>query len=694
MEVRKTICSICNPVSHCGVDAHVQNGKVVKVEGTLENPHSAGTLCAKGAAGRQYVYHPDRLLTPMIRVGERGEGRFEPLSWDEALDMTADRFDRIKSEYGPEAVAFYVGYPKWMRPFVQRLAHGFGSPNFLTESSTCATAIKVANFLNYGAFPLPDVRKAACLLVWSTNPFYSNTSTVRRLIEARERGLRIIEAGPLVTPMTRMADVHLRLRPGTSGALALGMARVIIEEGLYDREFVDNWSVGFHEFRQYASEFTLDRTSSITGVDQGDIEKAARLYAETKPAALMSGMSATVHHTNGIQNHRAITALIGLTGNFDVEGGNYCLPPSYINQANGMTTRENEFTLVRPYSDMPPRVGQDKYPVWCDLVTQAQAMSLPEQILTGRPYPVKGMIGFGFNHHMWPAPDHVRRGIDALDFSVQVDLFMTDTARYCDLLLPACSSFERSELRFYPYPTRWVLWTTPAIRPLGQSRSDVDIICDLARRLVPQDELLAAGHEACIDWMLEPTGLTVAGLSESPAGIEPETINYPPFRKYLKKGLNTPSGKMEFVSGLLADAGYDALPTFREPARSPVSTPDLAGDYPLILTTGARRPTLVHSRTYRLPWLQNIEADPVLDIHPDDAAGRNLSKGDWAALSTPEGRIRVKINTTYVVPRGTVNIYHGHPQADANELFDADYLDPISGFPGFKSALCQVIAAP
>ena len=690
MEIRKTICSICNPVSHCGIDAHVENGVVVKVEGDLNNPHNAGTLCSKGSAGRQYVYHPDRVLSPLLKVGP---DRFEPLSWDEALDLIGDKFGRIKAEYGPEAVAFYVGYPKWMRPYVQRLAHGFGSPNFLTESSCCATAIKVANFLNYGAFPLPDLPHAACLLVWSTNPFYSNTSTVRRLIEARERGLAIIEAGPLVTPLTKMADVHLRFRPGTSGALALGLARVIIEEDLYDHEFVDNWSLGFEEFRRYAAGFTLEKTTEITGVPAKDILAAARLYAGTKPAALMSGMSATVHHTNGIQNHRAITALIGLTGNFDVQGGNYCLPPAYLNQPNAIKTREPEFTSVKTFDQMPARVGRDKYPVWCDLTPQAQAMSLPGQILSGRPYPVRGLIGFGFNHHMWPDPGHMARAMEALDFTVQVDLFMTDTARQCDLVLPACSSFERSELKVYPYPTRWAVWTEPVIPPLGLSRSDVDIVRDLARRLNPDDELLAAGHAACADWMLEPTGLSVAGLAASPGGLALDDMKYPPYRKYLKNGLSTPSGKMEFTSTRLEKAGYDALPTFKEPEQSPVSTPDLAEKYPLILTTGARRPHLVHSRTYRLPWLNRIEADPVLDIHPEDAAARNLAAGDWAELSTPKGKISVKINPTEIVPRGTVNTYHGHPRADVNELFDPDYLDPISGFPGFKSALCQVEAA-
>src|SRR3972149_1188621 len=226
IEVRKTICSICNPFSHCGIDAYVKDGVVIRVEGSKGHPHNQGTLCSKGSASRQYIYHTDRIRTPLVRRGERGSDEFEAVSWEEALDTIAARLLKIKEESGPESVAFFAGYSKWMRPFLKRLAHSFGAPTYCTESSTCYQATAMAVKLNYGYFGPPDIKNAKCLLVWSTNPFHSNTSTVRRLLDARERGLKIIEVGPLNTPLTRHADIHLRVRPGTSGALALGMARV------------------------------------------------------------------------------------------------------------------------------------------------------------------------------------------------------------------------------------------------------------------------------------------------------------------------------------------------------------------------------------------------------------------------------------------------------------------------------------
>ena len=692
IEVRKTICSICNPLSHCGIDAYIKDGVVIKVEGSKENPHNQGTLCSKGAANRQYIYHPDRIRTPLLKKGARDSGEFEPVSWEDALDIIADRLLRTKETSGPESVAFYAGYPKWMRPFLKRFAHSFGSPNYCSESSTCSAGALLASKLNYGVAARPEIPKSKCLLVWSTNPFYSNTSTVRKLLDVMEKGLKVIEVGPLITPVTPHADIHLRIRPGTSGALALSMAHVIMEEGLFDREFIENWTVGFEEYRAYAREFPASVAEEITGVPADLIGQAARLYATTKPAGMLNGPNATVHHTNGIQNHRAITALVGLTGNFDRAGGNYVVPPTYLYVASGVLTRQQEFEQSRPWEKMPPRIGQDLYPVWCRLIPEAQAIHLPFQIRSRKPYPVRAVLSFGMNHRMWPGSDFMRDSLKMLDFFVDVDLFMTDTARLADLVLPACSSFERSELKFYP--EQYVIWTRPVIKPLGQSRPDVDIILDLASRLTPGDSLMKQGYEACVDWILAPSSLKVSNLRKYPGGYPLKDVRMPPYEKYEHTGFSTPSGKMEFASTILKDAGLDPLPRYQEPKLSQHSTPQVARKFPLILTTGARLPMYVHSRTFRLPWIRRLRPDPMVDINPIDAKARCVSQDDRVRLSTQRGSIRVKANLTEVVPPGTVNIYHGYPGADINQLIEPDYLDPISGYPGFKSLLCEVTKTP
>lgn len=688
VEIRPTICAICNPHSHCGIDAYVKDGVIIKVEGTKSNPHSEGVLCPKGAASREYIYHKDRIRTPLLRKGEKGSDNFEPISWDEALDRIEDRLQKIKKESGPESVAFYVGYTKWMRPFVKRLTHSFGSPNYCTESSTCFTATKVANLLNYGYFGPPDLPKSKCLLVWSSNPFYTNPSTVRKLLDERERGLKIIEVGPLITPMTAHADIHLRIRPGTSGALAHAMAHVIIEEELMDMEFVENWTRGFEEYRAYVDGFSPTTAEEITGVPAELIKRAARLYATTKPAGLMVSASPTVHHTNGLQNHRALIALIGLTGNFDREGGNYVSPPGWLYVDNGLVPRQGEYEQSRPWSEMAPRMTEEKYPVWSRFISETQAMELPFQIQNPDPYPIRAVVAFGMNYRMWPGSDFMYESLKKLDFMVHAELFMTDTCKLADIVLPACTSFERSELKFYA--ENYVIWTTPVIKPLWESRSDADIIFDLAKRIAPDDDLMQKGYEANVDWILKPTGLKVKELKTYPAGYAVKNIKKPPYRKYEKSGFPTPSGKMEFASTIMEEANLDSLPTFREPKLSPRSTPEVAKDFPLILTTGARLPMYIHSRTFRLSWTRGLRPDPMLDINPKDADERGISQGDWVTLSTPRNSIKVKANVTEVVPPGVINIFHGYREPEVNTLVEPDYLDPVSGFPGFKSLLCEV----
>jgi anaerobic selenocysteine-containing dehydrogenase len=681
--IRKTMCTICS--ARCAIDAYVKDGVVVKVEGSKENPFSNGTLCSKGAATRQYIYHKDRLLSPLMRDEA---GKLAPTNWNDALDRIGQRLNKIKQESGPESVAFFVGYSKWMRPFVKRLAHSFGSPNYLTESSTCHEATAMANKLTYGAFGTPEIRKTRCLLVWSKNPFYSNTPTVSRLLDARDRGLKIIEVGPLLTPLSKHADIHLRIRPGTSGALAHGMARVIVEENLHDREFVDQWTAGFAEYRNYIQDFTPSVVEDITGVPAELIIKAARLFATTKPASLLNSSSATVHHTNGVQNHRALIALVGLTGNFDCEGGNHVVPAGFLNTPNGLVTRQAEFQQSRPWEQMAPRVGQEKFPVWCRIVPQAQAMRLPHQILSRKPYPIRAIVAFGLNYRMWPGSDFMYESLKKLDFFVNVDLFRTDSTQLADVVLPACSTFERQELKFYP--GKYVIYTQPVIDPLGNSRSDTDIVTELAHRLAPDDALLNKGYEDCLDWILEPTGLSIAELKKYPGGYNVEDIPMHPYRKYKTLGFATPSGKMEFSSTLLKEAGIDPLPTFTEPKLSHVSTPSLAEDFPLILTTGARLPMFFHSRTFRLSWTRKLRPDPMVDMNPRDATKRKIRQGDRVTLSTPRKSIEVRANLTEMVAPGVVNMYHGYPEANVNELIDPEYLDPISGFPGFKSLVCQL----
>jgi len=689
MATLKTFCSICNPHTHCGINAQVEKGQLLGVEGMPEHPANQGTLCAKGAASVQYVYAKNRLKYPMVQRGKRGSKNWERVSWEEALSIMATRLKEIQNQYGPESVVFFAGYPKWYRPFLQRLAIAFGSPNFCTESSTCNSSPTVAGNITYGHFGRPDIPRTRCLLVWSANPYHTNTTLTRHLLDLKEKGVKFISVDPRVSAFAEKADLHLQLRPGTDGALAMGMIKVLIDEDLYDRSFVEQWTVGFEELWEYVNQLSLDWAEETTGVPKGKIIEAARLYATIKPAALMTSASSTTHHINGFQNHRAILLLPGLTGNFDVPGGNWVEPSTYVHVFSGAPTNEKKIRLTDRLKDLPPRIGEDRFPVWSHHydaeAPEAQSMMIPFQIRSGKPYPLKGFVGFGANYRMWPGSDFLKESLLSLDFLVNTDIFFTDTCQFMDLVLPAATSFERSELKHYN--SKYLMLTSPVINPVGESRSDVEIIFDMAKHLGMVELFWNGNIDAATDELMAPSGYTAEELRRYPSGTPVKNPLRPGYRKYEKEGFHTPSGKMEIASSILREAGFDPIPIYKGPQYEAT-----AGDaaYPLILNTGSRLPMFIHSEMHNVPWCQELRKDPMLDMNPADASKRGLFQDDWVWLQTSRGKIRVKANLTETVFPGVVHMFHGIGEADVNSLIEPDYLDPISGFPGFKSVRCDV----
>lgn len=691
IEIKKSVCAICDPLTQCGMDVYVKDGKVVKVEGSESHPYNGGSLCAKGASSRQYMYSPDRIQTPLRRTGPRGSGQFEPISWDEALDEITEKCLAAKAESGAESVVFFAGYTKFFRPFLKRLSHAFGSPNYCNESSTCYTATAIAQRLCFGRDIAPDIPNTDCLVVWSANPFYTNPGNARAILRKRKQGMKMIVVDPRETPTTARADIHLPVRPGTDGALALSMAHVMIEEGLYDKAFIGRRAEGFDEFRAYVKDFTPEKGEELCGVPRERIIAAARMMAGAKSATILPSASPVVHHTGGVQSYRAIFLLIALTGNLDVPGGSVFKPVSLLYTAGGFESNESAFTLADT-PGLAPRIGSEALPVWMDLVPgEAQAMYLPEQLRTGKPYPLKVMLGFGTNYRMWPDSEGMLKSLENLDFFVNIDPFMTDTCKYADIVLPACTSLERSEARCYGMG--YLMLTEPAVPPLYQSRNDIDIIYDLGRRLCPQDEWFQKGFDASIDYIIEPSGLTAAELRKNPGGMFLPSPAKPVYRKY--EHLPSPSGKVEFASGVLAKyaktEGIDPLPVYLPPRYSAARAPEMARDYPLTLCTGARLPMFIHTRTYRMSWTGSLRPNhPAADLNPADAAAAGIAQGDEMRIATPQGSVTVTANLTQMAQPGVVFMYHGHPKADVNTLFEWDYLDPISGFPGYKSALCKI----
>jgi anaerobic selenocysteine-containing dehydrogenase len=681
--VSDSICYMCT--ASCPVKVHVEDGRAVRVE--MANPKNAH--CPRWKAMLDFVYHPDRLRYPVIRSGPRGSGAWERISWDEALDSIADNLDRVKTAFGPESVIFWIAYTKEPRPFFHRLAHAFGSPNYCTESSNCFSGTWIASNLTYGdeynymaGYGAAVDPATKCKLVWGAAAI-SAVSSWQDNIDAIERGVPYIVVDPRRTAIASRARIHLQLRPGTDGALALGFMNVIINENLYDKEFVRDWTVGFDDLVELAKAYPPEKAAAIAGVPVDDLVAAARLYATTKPARLHLSSNSTTHHANGVNNHRAVILLAALTGNIDVPGGNR--PPDYHDAHSADVTLHDE-----RIADLPPGIGSKRFPVWTARYREMQSNAIADQIESADPYPLKAMFSAGLCAQFFANTKRFERLMNTLDFVAVTEYFQTPGTRMADIVLPIASWLERPILSADGPVARLI---QPAIEPLGECRTEFDIYAALAERLGFGDLFWHGDFGAAVDAIVAPLGMTYRELAADPSGI-PTAVTPRPPRSYEKHGFRTASGKVEIKSSVLEEVGQDALPVYREPPESPVSNPGLAKDYPLVLTSGARVLAYTHSQFRNIPALRKLMRDPLVDIHPADAAARGITAGDTVTVSTPRNTITMKANVTDAIKEGVVSLPHHWPdEANVNSLVNDVTLDPVSGFIPCKSQLCQVAKA-
>ncbi len=689
-------CDMCNQVPKCGMKLHLEGGRIVRVEDRENYP--AGPLCVKGLAILEEQYHPDRLLYPRKRTTPKGspDPGWTKISWDEAYATIAANLNAVKAKYGPEKVCFFVGDPKEPRPAVQRLAYTFGSPNYGTESSLCSRATVMASQLTFGLATgggRPTKETGTCL-IWTRNLANTAPFEMERLQRAKKQGLKLVVVDPRITAtVQQVADLHLQLRPGTDGALALGMIHLMVKEGLFDRDFVSRWTSGFAELVKYAEEFSPEEVERITGVPPERLAEAVRMLAAHRPVTWIGSASATVHSSNGLQNHRAILCLMALTGDFDVPGG-LTIPthPLPLDMFGGNT----EFTRER---DLFPklrekRIDKDRFPVWARFNSEIQMNLLPEYVEEGQ---IKAMVLFGANAMMWPQSARYQEAIGKLEFAVAADYFLRPwTHDFVDMVLPAAMALERmNPIAIFG---RKIFLREPVIPPLGEAKPDWVIAFEIGAHLGHGEEFWNGDETQALNSILRSVGLTVEDLRIG--GAEGVTVPAPGpevFRKYEKgllradgnPGFDTPSGKVEFASQLLEEYGFDALPRYREPVESPLSTPELAREFPMVLNTGSRVLMFTHSKLRELPSLRKLMPYAVVNIHPEDAAAQGICQNDEVDLESPHGRIRLKANITEQVLPGVVDVSHGWADANVNEIV-AMYFDPISGFPAFKEGLCRV----
>lgn len=687
--VRRTFCDICSPGAHCGVDAYVKDGEIIKIEGTKDHPLNQGLLCTKGASNRQYIYREDRIKTPLKRTGPKGSGQFTPITWEEAYQTIAEKLLGYRSRYGAQSVFFSSGYSKWYRPFLQRLCYSFGSPNYGTESGTCFTSGLMAWETATGFPTRPDMRNCRLFLGWAHNPYFSGYLGARNTERLKKDGVKFIIIDTMYTQTAeKIADLFLQPRPGTDGALALAIGNELISNDWIDHDYIDKYVHGFEEYAQYCKGFNKDNVEALTGVPYEKVQKAAQMIHEYgHPMSIRESNAPLAHHVNGMQNYRAIMALSAITGNYDRKGGQTPSPFTFTHQSAGYHTLEHEFVDEARRRSMAVPVGGTRFPLWNELEKEAQIMDLSRQILEGTPYPIKALLAFGMNFRMFPDSEHsMKKALEELDFFVDVDLFMTDSSQYADIVLPACSSFEREE--FKCYPGGYAYFTTPVIPPLYESKSDTDIMCDLARYMKLDDPLLTKGYRACMEYILSPISYTVSQLQDADKPLKvPE---FRPHEEYaaLRKGLLTPTGRFELKSEFIAshpEWGLDPLPTYREP----LDDVDPEG-YPLTLTEGGRLPNALHSRLHDVSWLRTLHPKASGEIHPDDAADYGIKEGDLMEITTPMGSITVEALLSKRIQRGLVSVYRDYREANVSNLLNRNRLDPYSGFPAFRSNRCRI----
>ncbi|MBW1799222.1 MAG: molybdopterin-dependent oxidoreductase, partial [Deltaproteobacteria bacterium] len=619
-----TFCHLCP--GHCSVNAVVEDGRLVDLEPDMESGMFSEQCALK--KGRftipEVMRHQDRLLYPLKRTGKRGGGQWERISWDEALDTISSRFKALKEKYGPEALSFGLGEPKGLEfAFAQRLASALDTPNVVTPGWCCGIPKGMASAFTFGSGCVCDDENTPGLIVlWGSNMVHT-TGGLRRetLEETLEQGGKLIVIDPQKTDVARLADLWIRVRPGSDGALAMGFLKVMIEKKLYDREIVENWTVGFEQLKSEMTTFTLEDVERVTWVPPHHIEAFAELYGRIKPAAMQTG-NAVDQLISSFQTGRAIAILRAMSGNLNVPGGDVFLtPPPY--------TRPGSFFLLKKYPRRPDRTLGRRFKF-----AQASAFIPPhawlKAVLEEDPYPIRAAM-FILTNPLVSYPDsrEVYRALMKLDFMVVSELFLTPTAALADIVLPAAWGMEHDEVGYWPGWYEEIRSHPKVVDPPGECRADTSILNELAKRLGMAEDFWDNDHEA-LDAMLAPSGMTFEEFKEKRA-LKPK-------KEYKRHVYRTPSGKIEMVSERLEKMGYAPMPTWEEVSR----IHEISEEYPLLLTN-AKEEAYMLSGFKSVASVRMMRPDPVVEMNPDTALKSGLREGDWVFIETAQGRIKQRL---------------------------------------------------
>ena len=763
----RTYCTLCGV--GCPAVVTVEGTRVLNLDADRSHPQG-GAVCGKGRAAPEIHDHPHRVNFPAVRTSPKtaADPGWRRVSWDDALTRIAERLLAIRAASGAEAVAFGRGTGSGtglrpMEPWFQRLANLFGSPNYMTNTHLCNWARDGAAYYTLGVYPVPnpDVERSGCIVLWGSNPPATLLDLGTRIVAARKRGAHLIVIDPRRVGLANRADVLLQVRPGTDGALALAFIHELLARRAFDEAFVRDFTnapflvradtgrlvrardvaslenagdshvvfsggrpkVAGADGAELFADMTCELRGSgrvrcatvmsmlaelaiapseaarITGVDEADIREAVRIMVENRPVGYHT-WNGIMQHTNATQAGRAIEIFFALLGDWDRPGGNL------VPERNA--TRDIVAGAKLDAEAEAKRLGRADRPLGPQVAPPGNivAYDLFDAVLDARPYRVRGLLSFGGNTIMNSGdPLRGRAAFQQLEFFAQMETFHTPTSAFADVLLPATTFLESDVLAIHNGVAQR---RVPATSPLYERRGDIAVIFELATRLGLGAQFADGDVSRGYDEVLRPAGLTWGGLLEQPHGVRVASEARP--EKYRERGFATPSGRAEIWSERFAEAGVPALPRYEEPAESPVRTPDVAREYPLVMTN-AKLPQYLHSQHRGVAAIRRTHPDPTIEIHPVTAARYGVAHHAWVYVETPRGRVRARADVTDAIAPGVVCAYHGwweaceplgrpalDPYSDAganvNLLVHNDVRDPVSGAIPHRSTLCRVIPVP
>lgn len=715
---KRALCSGCD--IYCQVRAEVPaSGLVGDVRVKALDPRPLkDNICIKGVHAPSGFAHPKRVLHPLRRAGPRGSGQWQEVSWDEAMDDIAARLSRIVAAHGPEALA--VSTSQWNTQTDNGAARRFmnllGAPNWISGVALCSGNTAAINRIVYGWYPYPDYPNTNCVVLFGHNPKqHSWTPIYNAIRRAQERGAKLIVLDPRKSESAERADLWLPLKPGSDAAMCFGWLKVILDEGLYDREFVERWTTGFDELRARVNEFPLERVAHLTGVAPELIAQAARLYATSGPAVI-PWTPITDQQRNSTSAIRLMCSLRAVCGYLDVQGG------EALHGFHKDIIHESELELhgVLPKAQKAKQLGADSHPActyrgtaalrepsqrvwgyeWPNIVSgsyMANPSAVFRAMADGDPYPVKAFFTLGNNTLMsFANMQLIHRALMNQDLIVAVEHFRTPTAQLADYILPGDAWLERNCLSDAFGWTAIYRPSQKVVEPPGQCRSVYDFWRELAVRLGLAEHFPWRTNEEVLDYRLQRLGMDYTTFAEK----HPYHLNKPEFRKYEQSGFATPSGKVELKSSILGDLGFDPLPYWRDdPAPDPA--------WPMTMFMGVREDEYFQTGHRHIAALRARQPEPMMFITAADAARHGLEPGDWAEVVTPQGRVKLKVEVRADMPEGVIRVPHGWwlPEraegdgtlsgawefADAQICpDDAEHLDLEQGVPHLKGIACRV----